>query len=78
MIDNSTISAILYLLGRYPKKEGKMNLFAVRLFKNNKWHIIRTYGDYRTALEFADFLTADWDIKEMSVEEIIKSEMAVI
>ncbi len=55
-----------------------MNLFAVRLFKNNKWQIIRTYGDYRTALEFADFLTADWDIKEMSVEEIIKSEMAVI
>jgi hypothetical protein len=46
-----------------------MNFYAVRLFDGKQWNIIRTYGTYSEAKSFAELLTAEWDIKEVSMEE---------
>jgi hypothetical protein len=48
----------------------RMIFYAVRLFKNNQWHIIRTYALRSEALEFAELLDSEWDIKEMSLNQI--------
>jgi hypothetical protein len=48
----------------------QMIFYAVRLFKNRQWHIIRTYSSKSEALEFAELLDCEWDIKEMSLEQI--------
>jgi hypothetical protein len=50
-----------------------MMLYAVRLFINDKWHTIRTYGTRSEAELFAHLLQPEWDIKEVSVEEAIKA-----
>jgi hypothetical protein len=46
-----------------------MNLYQVRLFINDQWHVIRTYGTESEALIFAQLLQPEWDVKEVSVEE---------
>jgi hypothetical protein len=53
-----------------------MNVFQVRLFINNKWNVIRTYGTESEALLFAELLQPEWDVKEVSVEEAITAECA--
>jgi len=50
-----------------------MTMYAVRLFNGKKWHIIRTYGMRSEAELFASLLQPEWDIKEMSVEEVIEA-----
>jgi hypothetical protein len=50
-----------------------MKLYAVRLFINNEWRTIRTYGTRGEAELFAHLLQPEWDIKEVSVEEAIKA-----
>ena len=47
----------------------EMNLYQVRLFINDTWHVIRTYGTSAEALEFAQLLQAEWDVKEVSLQE---------
>jgi hypothetical protein len=54
----------------------EMNLYQVRLFINNKWHVIRTYGTESEALMFAQLLQPEWDVKEVSVTEAIAEESA--
>ena len=49
--------------------DSKMNLYQVRLFINNKWQVIRTYGTESEALMFAQLLQPEWDVKEVSVAE---------
>ena len=44
-----------------------MFIYAVRLFINNKWQVIRTYGTESEALMFAQLLQPEWDVKEVSV-----------
>lgn len=46
-----------------------MIIYAVRLFKNRQWHTIRTYAVKSEALEFAELLDCEWDIKEMSLDQ---------
>ena len=46
-----------------------MNLYQVRLFINNKWQVIRTYGTESEALMFAQLLQPEWDVKEVSIAE---------
>jgi hypothetical protein len=46
-----------------------MNVYQVRLFINNKWHVIRTYAIESEALLFAELLTPEWDVKEISLVE---------
>jgi hypothetical protein len=55
--------------GTAPKNGYKMNLYQVRLFINNKWQVIRTYGTESEALMFAQLLQPEWDVKEVSVAE---------
>ena len=50
-----------------------MTLYAVRLFGDRGWHIIRTYATRGEAELFASLLLPEWDVKEMSVEEAIKA-----
>lgn len=50
-----------------------MAMYAVRLFNGKKWHIVRTYGTRSEAELFASLLQPEWDIKEMSVEEVIEA-----
>ena len=57
----------------YRHKTGDV-AFAVRLFINDRWHIIRSYGDFGSAQEFAKNLTTEWDIKAMTLDEIIHAE----
>ena len=54
----------------------EMNLYQVRLFINNKWHVIRTYGTESEARMFAQLLQPEWDVKEVSVTEAIAEESA--
>ena len=54
----------------------KMNVYQVRLFINNKWNVIRTYGTESEALLFAHLLQPEWDVKEVSVEAAIEAECA--
>jgi hypothetical protein len=51
-----------------------MNVYQVRLFINNKWNVIRTYGTESEALLFAELLHPEWDVKEVSVEQAIAEE----
>lgn len=53
-----------------------MNLFAVRIFRNNKWAIVRWYSDKIKATEFAQNLNAEWDVKRFSYEEMLGLEFA--
>jgi hypothetical protein len=46
-----------------------MNLYQVRIFKNNQWNVIRTYESSQKAVEFAEILTTTWDVKEVSLVE---------
>jgi hypothetical protein len=46
-----------------------MNLYQVRLFINNNWHVIRTYSSQYEAEIFAQLLQPEWDIKEVSIHE---------
>jgi hypothetical protein len=46
-----------------------MFIYAVRLFKHHQWHTIRTYATKSEALEFAELLDNQWDIKEMSLDQ---------
>ena len=46
-----------------------MNLYEVRIFKNNKWNEIRTYGSMAQAKSFAELLDTNWDIKEITLQE---------
>jgi hypothetical protein len=46
-----------------------MSLYQVRLFINNKWHVIRTYAIKSEAEMFAQLLQPEWDIKEVSILE---------
>jgi len=52
----------------------KMKIYAIRLFISGKWQTIRTYASLNEANDFASNLTANWDIKEMSLDEAISSE----
>ena len=54
----------------------EMNLYQVRLFINNKWHVIRTYGTESEALTFAQLLQTEWDVKEVSITEALAEESA--
>jgi hypothetical protein len=45
-----------------------MNLYAVRIFAGDNWHIIRTYSVKQEAERFAEGLWVEWDIKEMSLD----------
>ena len=54
----------------------EMNVYQVRLFINNKWNVIRTYGSESEALIFAQLLQPEWDVKEVSVSEAIAQESA--
>jgi hypothetical protein len=47
----------------------KMNLFQVRQFDGKQWHVLRTYETNAKALEFAQCLTVEWDVKEVSLAE---------
>ena len=51
-----------------------MKIYAIRLFISGKWQTIRTYASLKEANDFASNLTANWDIKEMSLDEAITSE----
>ena len=53
-----------------------MNVYQVRLFINNKWNVIRTYGTESEALLFPQLLQPEWDVKEVSVTEAIAQESA--
>ena len=53
-----------------------MNVYQVRLFINNKWNVICTYGTESEALLFAHLLQPEWDVKEVSVTEAIAQESA--
>jgi hypothetical protein len=46
-----------------------MKLYQVRLFINNKWHVVRTYAIESEAQMFAQLLQPEWDIKEVSIAE---------
>lgn len=46
-----------------------MNLFQVRIFKNKQWFAIRTYATKEEAMQFAELLGVEWDVKEISLEE---------
>jgi hypothetical protein len=49
-----------------------MTLFQVRIFIANRWNVIRTYSSHSEALDFAQLLSTEWDIKEVSLEEANK------
>jgi hypothetical protein len=51
-----------------------MKIYAIRLFISGKWQTIRTYASLKEAIVFASNLTANWDIKEMSLDEAITNE----
>jgi hypothetical protein len=51
------------------RKGLKMNLYQVRLFVNNEWHVIRTYAFKSEAETFAQLLQPEWDVKEVSIHE---------
>jgi hypothetical protein len=53
-----------------------MNVYQVRLFINNRWNVIRTYGTESEALLFAQLLLPEWDVKEVSLESAIEAECA--
>lgn len=45
-------------------------LYAVRLFKNKKWHVMRFYSNCKDAEAFALHLNEfEWDIKKMTYNE---------
>ena len=46
-----------------------MKFYAVRRFDGNQWNIIRTYGNKQEALNFAELLECEWDVKEVTLEE---------
>jgi len=46
-----------------------MKLFQVRIFSNNQWNVIRTYAFRSEALDFAENLWVEWDVKEVTLEE---------
>lgn len=49
--------------------------FAVRIFTNNSWQIVRFMGTKAEAELFAiENLSAEWDIKPMSYQEAIAAE----
>jgi hypothetical protein len=52
-----------------------VKIYAIRLFIGGKWQTIRTYASLSEASDFASNLnTANWDIKEMSLDEAVTSE----
>lgn len=52
-----------------------MLIYQVRIFIDNKWHTLRTYGAKSEAEMFAQLLQPEWDIKEVSVEQAIAEEV---
>jgi hypothetical protein len=52
-----------------------MLIYQVRLFNNNKWHVICTYGTKSEAEAFAQLLQPEWDVKEVTVEQAIAEEV---
>ena len=46
-----------------------MYLYQVRIFKNNKWCVTRTYETKQAAIGFAQWLNVEWDIKKVSLDE---------
>lgn len=53
-----------------------MKIYAVRLFKNNRWNIIKTYESLESAVDFADnsFFGVEYDVKEMELSEVLEIE----
>jgi D-arabinose 1-dehydrogenase-like Zn-dependent alcohol dehydrogenase len=49
-----------------------MQIYQVRIFRNKKWAEIRSYADYQEALDFAQNISVEWDIKEISLAEANK------
>ena len=47
-----------------------MMLYAVRVFKNKQWNVVRFYSTHEAAEFFASAMLdkSEWDIKEMSLE----------
>ena len=52
-----------------------MNLYAVRIFKNRKWHLVRYYSTKQEAEDFAQGIETEWDVKEMSLQSALDSEI---
>lgn len=46
-----------------------MKLYAVRVFKDEQWHIVRWYESRHWAQVFAKGLETEWDVKAMTIEE---------
>jgi hypothetical protein len=47
-----------------------MMLYAVRIWKNKQWHVVRFYDTHEAAEFFASSMLgqSEWDIKVMSLE----------
>jgi hypothetical protein len=52
-----------------------MNLYAVRIFKDRKWHPVRYYSTKQEAEDFAQGLEIEWDVKEISLQSALDSEL---
>lgn len=48
-----------------------MNIYQVRVFKNQKWHVVRSYAIAAEAQEWAKGLEVNWDIKEIALTEAV-------
>lgn len=48
-----------------------MMLYAVRIFKNKQWHVVRHYATHEAAEFFASsaLTEIEWDIKEVTLDE---------
>ena len=49
-----------------------MKIYLVRFFRDSQWPVIRSYAIYQEALDFAQTLSVEWDIKEVTLEEANK------
>jgi hypothetical protein len=46
-----------------------MYIYQVRVFNENKWHVIRCYAIEEEAKSWANCLDTEWDIKKVTLEE---------
>jgi len=53
-----------------------MFMYQVRIFKNNVWHVIRTYAFEDEARSFANCLDTEWDIKKVTLAQANAEEVS--
>jgi len=73
---NSGIPSASALAAAHNLMEGItiMDLFLVRLFNGKSWHTIRSYAIESEAESFAAGLSAEWDIKRVSLDQALALE----